>query len=207
MISIFTWPVGHAEHHEGAAVRRVPPFLPVATYVVSSTIGGAATGAALTLLGQPARSGGVAREVTAGLLAALVVLACWCEWNGRMRPFVERRAQVPRRWMGWSHPSTTAAAFGLMIGAGVFTYLKHAMAYVLAAAVILAPTPEVGVLVGALYGFGRGMSLGLTWMGDRFVGRRLPRFVPTKDVTPLNRVGAVAAAASFSAVLILVTGG
>jgi hypothetical protein len=89
----------------------------------------------------------------------------------------------------------------------VFTYLKHATAYVLAAVVLLAPTLEAGVIVGALYGFGRGMSLGLTWIGDRFLGRRLPRVRPTKGVTPLNRVAAVVAASSFIAVLILVTGG
>jgi hypothetical protein len=207
MVTIFTRPVGCAADGETTAARRVAPCGPVAAYVLASTLGGAATGLVLALLGAPARAGGAAAAALVGGLAVLCAVACWCEWHGRMRPLVERRAQVPRSWMGWHRDWLTATAWGLMIGAGVFTYLKHAMAYVLAAIVVLAPSLETGLAIGASYGLGRGMSLGATWFADRFTGRRVGRFQPTGDVTMLNRVAAVLAAGSFVIATVFVIGG
>lgn len=206
MVAIFTRPVGGAADDEIAGSKRYP-FAPIAAYVVAATSGGVATAGMLALAGALLQSGGFDRGLLVACLAAVVMLACWCEWHGRMRPLPERRAQVPRQWLAWHRLALTAAAFGFLIGAGVFTYLRHATTYVVAATVILAPSLETGLALGAVYGLGRGLSLGITWIGDRFFGRRPGRFQPTRDVTPLNRVAAVVAALTFAIAALITLGG
>lgn len=48
-----------------------------------------------------------------------------------MGPLPERRTQVPRHWLLWRRRSLAAAGFGLIIGSGVPTHLKHPSAYAL----------------------------------------------------------------------------
>jgi hypothetical protein len=52
------------------------------------------------------------------------------------------------------------------------TYLQHATAYCVFCLIALAPSVQVGVWIGAAYGFTRGAMLLLTWCGDRWLGRR-----------------------------------
>jgi hypothetical protein len=185
---VLTWPVGRAtDSRPGGAP---PPLVPVAAYASASVLGGAATGFALAQLA-------VAALVTA---AAAVTL----QWTGRLRPLPERRAQVPRRWLLWRRRTLAAAAFGLVIGSGALTYLRHASAYVLAALIVLAQSVEAGTVVGAVYGLCRGLTLVANWVGDRFVGTR-PKW-PSSGVSSrgLNRALATAAMASSVVALVLV---
>jgi hypothetical protein len=101
-------------------------------------------------------------------------VALLLQWTGRVAPLPERHVQVPRYWLQWRRRSTTAAAFGVMLGAGFLTRLKYATAYTLAAILLLAPTVGTGAAIGATYGAGRGMALGCTWFFDSYLGYRLP---------------------------------
>jgi hypothetical protein len=194
---VLTWPVGRGTQESGTA-RRPAPFGPVAAYALSSGLGGAVTGFVVAYVGAAIRAvsatAGVALLAVAG---ATALIALVCEWRGRVSPLPERRAQVPRRWLLWRRPTLTAAAFGLVIGSGVLTHLKHAAAYALGAIVLLVPSVGVGALIGATYGLGRGMTLMLTWVGDRFVGRRPPWPQSGRRSIALNRALATTALISL----------
>jgi hypothetical protein len=200
MALVLTWPVGRA----GTETRDTrAPLGPVAAYALASLLGGAATGFALAQAAAVVRGASASAELAlviaaAGIGAAAVVL----QWLGRLRPLPERSAQVPRGWLLWRSRTHAAAAFGLVIGSGALTHLKHAAAYVLAALVVLAPSVEAGVLVGALYGASRGMTLVVTWLSDSFLGRRVrwPRVATAS--TQLNRMLAIAAVTSLGVAVI-----
>lgn len=201
MAAVLTWPVGRADDSE----NRPPPFAPVAAYVLASVAGGAAVGFAIA---QAAVAiGGISGFADAALTllaGAAVLAAAVLQWKGRLRPLPERRAQVPRHWLLWPRRTLAAAAFGLMIGSGVLTHLKHAAAYALAALIVVAPSVEAGTLVGAAYGLSRGMVLATTWLGDRFVGRRPGWPGAGESSRALNRALASAGLASFAVALFLI---
>lgn len=90
--------------------------------------------------------------ITVTAATGISLFASILQWRGKLRPLLERQAQVPRRWLLWRSPVLTAGAFGFVLGAGVFTYLHHAAAYVLGAALIVAPSPSAGAALGAVYG-------------------------------------------------------
>jgi sulfite exporter TauE/SafE len=172
----------------------------VAAYAASATAGGALAGAALGWLGAQVADAaawlGTAAVVAAALLA---VYAVALESAGRVAPLPERAAQVPRRWTLWRNRSRTAVAFGLMLGAGGFTWLHHAAMYVLALIAAFSASPAVGAAVGALYGLGRGLMLVVAWLrrGEspsdavRRAGAALP---VAAGLTVLTIAAAVAAA-------------
>ena len=168
-----TWPVGRGDDDEDGLAEMHPPAAPVMSYVLASIAGGALTALVIALLAAAARAllGG-ATEVLTIAMAALAVVAAFAQWRGTVRPLAERRKQVPRRWLLWRSRTATGAAFGFMIGSGALTYLEHATAYVLVALIALAPSVELGVVIGAVYGLSRGMTVVVTWIGDRWLGRR-----------------------------------
>jgi hypothetical protein len=167
-----TWPVGRAENRDVPAA----PLSPVLAYLAAATASGAIAG---VTLGGP---GAVLQSASDPALSALrilavatVVLAAALQWSGRLSPLPERRVQVPRRWLLWRSRTLTAAAFGMIIGLGFLTHLKHASAYALGALVLIAPTLATAAAIGAVYGLSRGASLTATWIADRWFARR-PRW-------------------------------
>jgi hypothetical protein len=190
MAIVLTWPVGR--DGEGASGSTPPPVSPVAVYVLATTLGGAATGVVIGAIGAGLASVTSLHLVAAWALAVAAV-AVALQSRGCVAPLPERRAQVPRRWVFWRSRELSAAAFGLMIGSGALTRVQHAAAYVLAAAVLLAPSIALAAAAGALYGLGRGATLGATWIGDRFVGGRPPW---SRLLTPTRRLHTVLALAA-----------
>jgi len=184
MGSVFTWPVGRAGHPLRVPLPP-PPALPVALYALAAAAGGAAIGLLIAAFGRSVSGAGATGPwALAGLAGALAVLAIVLEWQGRMRPLPQSDKQVNRLWIGWKRRELTGIAWGLVIGAGVFTRLRHASAYALAAVLLLAPSAEAGAVLGGVYGLVRGLVLVATWIGDRFVGRRprLPRAGPVSTL-------------------------
>jgi hypothetical protein len=161
MNDVFARPVGRTGRTLYESDSR-PPATPVFAYAVASTVGGAAIGGSLTTAGRLASS----LVPTAALWGATIVVLCLAiraEFAGTVRPFPQRARQVPRRWLTWQRTWATAAAFGLMLGAGAFTLLHHATTYVLAALILVAPTVATGVALGAAYGGVRGLMLIVSW--------------------------------------------
>jgi hypothetical protein len=171
MALVLTWPVGRDVKITGEN-RGLPPIAPPIAYVVAATLGGTITGAAVGALGVSLRSGlGNFSGALTGGAVTIALVAIVLQWQGKLAPLPERRAQVPRHWLLWRRPALTAAAFGLMIGAGVLTHLRYASAYVLGALLLIAPSVAVASALGGLYGASRGLKLLETWLGDRYLQR------------------------------------
>jgi hypothetical protein len=201
MSFVLTWPVGRDKD----SGPDPPPFAPVGAYALASALGGGSMGFVIAQVAAVVRDESGLTHTALGAAAAVTATAAVVlQWTGRLRPLPERRAQVPRRWVRWRRRTVMAAAFGLIIGSGALTYLKHASAYALAALIVLAPSIFAGALVGALYGLSRGMTLVADWIGDRFVGRRPTWPGLGQGTSALNRALATAALLALAAVLVLV---
>jgi len=168
MLDVFTWPVGRAGDLYSSDDFRAAPVSYVLIYAAASLAGGTVTGGILSLAGY-----GVSHATGSGstallwLLAPVAVAAAYSQALGQVAPFPQRRAQVPTSWLRWRRHSATAGAFGFVIGSGALTYLKHATAWGLAALAFAAPSPSVGLALGATYGAARASPLVLTWGLDR----------------------------------------
>jgi hypothetical protein len=137
------------------------------------------------------------------VIPAAVLAALLAELAGQVAPLPQRRRRVPRKWLLWNKPVLTAAAFGAVIGAGVFTYLGHATMYALGAVVALSPSIGTAAFVGAVYGVARGATLLSTWIVDRYRGRSIPwtsLFAARKRV---SRGLAMSAFVTFALALVL----
>jgi hypothetical protein len=195
---VLTWPVDHDR-------RPTPSGVPIFSYVLSSSFGGATTGAALGGLASLAALAGLSPGSL--LLGALpiILLAAWQQTRGVVALLPERKAQVPRTWLLWRHRTLTAAGFGFLIGAGVFTYLRHATAWTLAVLCLAAPSFGTAVLLGTVYGAARSLPLIVTWGQDRLSLPRVdwgrafgPRARAATSLAPLSVVTYLAATALLS---------
>lgn len=195
MMDVFTWPVGRAAQQSATSK---PPAGPPLAYLLGASIGGLATGVALSLVGSV--TGLHETPAAPWILLGAGAVAAGLEYAGHMRILPERRRQVPRRWLRWRSRSTTAGAFGLMIGAGVFTRLEHAVAYGVAAIAMIALPLEAAAVVGAVYGGARGSSLAVTWLTDIYWGRRLDWEVLVRRPALVQKVLAIATAGVVSVV-------
>lgn len=149
--------------------QPVPRAVPVIAYLAASTVGGIVAALGLNVVGltlanlAPPGS----RIALAAAAGAIGVIALGCEAVGRIAPLPERQKQVPKRWLFWRSRATLAVAYGLMVGAGGLTFLRHAALYVVAVLVLIAPTLATGVAIGATYGATRGATVLVTWIADR----------------------------------------
>lgn len=196
MHEVLTWPVGRAADDDPDATR--PPIVPVLTYSGAAVIGGTIAAGAIGALGLAVDTElGVNRVIIVAALIPLVWLSLVCQWAGRVDPLPERRAQVPTRWLQWGGPSRIAFAFGVMIGSGGMTYLRHAVAWTLAAIILLTPSSAAAIAVGAIYGAARAAPLMVTWALDR-ADRPRPNWRALGAVDgPLSRALVVLGAACF----------
>jgi hypothetical protein len=200
MNDVFAQPVGCRPRRPAEGLRR-PPLSPVLAYTLAAIAGGMLVGTALALigdgLGQTLPS--AASRGALVFVALLGAAAIWLEMSGRVAPLPQRRAQVPRRWTLWGSKNRTAAAFGFMLGASVFTYLHHATAYVLAAVVVVSASPMAGALIGGVYGLTRGVMLAYAWAAPPALptSKRVPRWVGTaSDLLPLVGIVSIITAAT-----------
>ena|SRR5436190_16467121 len=149
-----TRPVVRALNGEPKSAAR-PPVAPLSAYVLGCVVGGALMGSLLGAFHELAHAAGLSPHLLLVLGLPVALLAIYCQWQGGVRPLPERRKQVPRRWLHWSRLELTGLAFGVMIGFGAVTYLRHASAWALAVLVLAVLTPAAAVLAGATYGFAR----------------------------------------------------
>jgi hypothetical protein len=181
---------------EGKVLNPRSPLTPILGYVLASAIGGTLTGAALGAFGwlaQPAH-----RQAWLWSLLGLAVMAVLLQWRGAFRPLLQRRRQVPRRWLLSPSRLPTALAFGLVIGAGALTYLQFATTYVLAVLVVLTENTFAGAALGAVYGLVRGLPLLVTWAAETYRGARPDWEVLLRYRGALNRTLATTAAMTLA---------
>lgn len=205
MNDVFAQPVGCRPRSPAEGLRR-PPLSPVLAYTLAAIAGGMLVGTTLAFIGD-----GLARTLPGAavrgalvFVALLGAVAVWLEMTGRVAPLPQRRAQVPRRWTLWGSKRRTAAAFGFMLGASVFTYLHHATAYVLALVILVSASPVAGTFIGGVYGLARGVMLAYAWAAPPSLptSKRVPRWVGTaSDLLPF--VGIVSIITAAIALLIV----
>jgi hypothetical protein len=167
-------------------------------YLLGCGVGGGLTGLVLAMVGL-ALQAVLSVTAMAALVAAVVTIAAVLQWQGRLGPFPQRRAQVPRRWLLWPKRVWTGAVFGLVIGSSITTHLRFAAAHALGAILLLAPSPAAGALAGALFGLARGGTLVITWGQDRFVGRRRDWMALAEGVMAVRMHRALAGTSLISA--------
>lgn len=175
MRDVLTWPVGRAQGKASSSWVGAPPLGPPLAYAAGTTVAGTFTGFMLSALGNGLALGGdsAISQILTMLMLLLATLAAVLQLTPTTSALLPpRHRQVPRAWLGWNHRSATAAAWGLLIGAGFWTSLRYSALYVLAIALMFASI-ETGAVVGAIYGAGRGAALLMTWTGDRLLGKRL----------------------------------
>ena len=125
-------------------------------YLAATTAGGALLGALLGGIGA-----GLRALVPFGALlviAALLAAAYGLHEAGVWRlPHPERAWQVPNSWI-MERPVLGAVAFGLILGAGIFTFIPFTSFYLLLVWELLAG-PVAGAVLGGAYGLARALPV------------------------------------------------
>jgi hypothetical protein len=129
--------------------------------LLGATLGGAAVGGLLGLLGEATvgSATGASAEWRLYLLAALLGAAFVIELGvgGLAIPTIRR--QVDERWLNAYRGWVYGFAFGAQLGAGVVTIVSTASVYVTFAACWLAGAPLPGLAIGAVFGVARAGTL------------------------------------------------
>jgi len=159
--------------------------------LLGSTLGGAAVGVLLGLLGGATigSATGASAEWRLYLLGALLATAFVMELGvgGLSIPTIRR--QVDERWLNAYRGWVYGFGFGAQLGAGVVTIVSTASVYVTFAACWLAGSPLQGLAIGAVFGAVRAATLfGARGVRDpgalQELGRRLRRWAgPARRAT------------------------
>jgi hypothetical protein len=129
----------------------------VALHAVGAGMGAAVLGAALgavgRILGAPWGS--------AGLWVAAAVAAVYAarELLGLPIPLPDRKEQVPEWWRTFFGPSTAAFLYGLGLGPGFLTYLRHGTLVAVAAVAVTSGSPGIAALLVLPFGLARAVTV------------------------------------------------
>src|SRR5919108_2844031 len=132
----------------------------------SSAVIGALLGAVGMALGAPWGLPGAALVVAVACVYALRELV------GVRVPVPELRRQVPEWWRTAFSPGTAAWLYGVGLGVGFATHLRHGTLVAVAAASVASGDPVVAAGVMAAFGLARSMAVAGAWLttGDVDVG-------------------------------------
>jgi hypothetical protein len=160
-----------------------------------AAIFGAALGAAGGVLGAP--WGG------AGLLAVTAVAGLYAarELFGVPVPVPDRRRQVPEWWRTQFGPPVASFLYGLGLGVGFLTFLRHGTLVAVAAAALASGDPLIGLVMLAPFGLARAATVALAAGGtsSHAVARILDR-LDRWATSPLTRVANAIALVALTAV-------
>ena len=150
---------------------------------LSAVLLGAALGAAGMALGSPWGA--------LGTLAVIAVAAAYAlrELTGLPVPIPELRRQVPEWWRSAFSPGTAATLYGLGLGLGFATHLRHGTLVAVAAASLASGDPLVAAAAMGAFGLARSSAVGLAWVFAADVGSltdRLERLALRPEGRVLN---------------------
>lgn len=127
-------------------------------YLVGTVVGGTTLGVSVGLAGYAA--GGLGGDQAQRWLPSVaVVVAAAAALSPEHHLWPERRNQIPRWWVHL--PSWYGLMLsGIVLGTGVFNYVKHAVFHVLVALIFVggAVAPWASVALGATYGLVLGLA-------------------------------------------------
>jgi hypothetical protein len=186
-------PVGH-----GGPRRRWVGA--VALHVVGATLAAGALGAALGGLGLAL--GAPWGPVGALLVAGVAALYAARELGGVPVPIPQLRRQVPEWWRGAFSPGTASFLYGLGLGVGFATHLRHGTLVAVATAAVAAGDPLAGTLALAPFGIARAAAVTVAWPArDQ---RGLERLTTRLERLALDRLPAVVNGVALLAVVVAV---
>jgi hypothetical protein len=170
----------------------------VAAHTLGAGLSAAAFGGVLgwigTALGAPWGTPGLI------LVVAVTVLYTTRELLGLPIPVPERRRQVPESWR-WRYPPNVASfLYGLGLGVGFLTHVRHGTLVVVAVAAAATGNPLAGAMLMVPFGLARGISLVVasgaqTPEGLGAVTERLDRFAASGVPRAVNGAALLALAA------------
>jgi hypothetical protein len=141
-------------------------------HVLGATLSAAALGAALGALG--AVLGAPWGAAGAVIVALLAVLYLSREAFGVQVPIPDARRQVPQWWREAFSPGMTGFLYGLGLGVGFATHLRHGTLVVVAAVSVAGGDPLLGAVALAAFGVARSTGVAVTWTAtDRPAAARL----------------------------------
>ncbi len=148
MNRVFAWPVGPG--------RKATATLEVSgLYASASLLGGALLG---TILGTAAVMGTLLPEEPLFLfLACAAFAAVVLEALGSLAFLPQRRGQVPREWLVLGN-LPAAGLFGLALGFGATTWLRHAAAYAGVVGILASGSFSLALAAGLTFGGVRGVQ-------------------------------------------------
>jgi len=129
----------------------------------SAALLGAGLGAAGMALGAPWGVPGAVAVIGVAGAYALRELA------GLPVPVPELRRQVPEWWRSAFSPGTAATLYGLGLGVGFATHLRHGTLVAVAVASLASGDPVPAAAAMGAFGLARSLAVGAAWL---FVGRR-----------------------------------
>lgn len=184
-------PLGERARHNRWAVT-------VTAFTAGAVLSGAAAGLVLGSLG--ALTLGSWGNGVPAIATAVAALAAGGLDIARVRPPGPHR-QVNETWIGAFRGWIYGGGFGLELGLGVLTYVVTWGVYAMFVSALLTGSPAAGALVGAVFGFGRSLSLLAAGFIDRpsrltSFNRRLALIGPS-----MHRMSSVALALSGVAIL------
>jgi methylamine utilization protein MauE len=150
--------------------RRARWRAAVALHVLGATASAAAFGAALGLLGRTLG----APWGTAGplLVAGVAALYALREWPGLPVPVPERRRQVPEWWRTFFPWPVSSFLYGLGLGIGFLTFLRHGTLVAVAAGAAATGRPLLGLAVMAPFGLARSLTVSVAGRASDAAGIR-----------------------------------
>ena len=193
-------PVVHGE-------RRSRWWAAVGLHALGATVAAAAFGAVLgafgAVLGAPWGA--------AGLTAVIAVAALYAarELFGVPVPLPDRRRQVPEWWRTFFPASISSFLYGLGLGIGFLTYLRHGTLVAVTATALAGGEPLAGAVLVAPFGLARGLSVSVGRSGTSGtaiagVVDRLERLAQTRVPAVVNGLALVALGAAV-AISVIVT--
>jgi hypothetical protein len=175
------------------ARRRIQAVGSFGLFALCAILGGAATGAVLGGISDGFDSAWIAfAAISLGLLAR--------DWFELRIPLPQVRLQVPEGLKG--RRPAGPIVYGLILGAGVLTFLPSAVVYIYVVALLLLATPVSGALAGAL--FGASYALAVLILGSRT--RRLNPVAQAGNVKrlfALSRKPALVTAGTFVSLMVI----
>ncbi|PTX64407.1 hypothetical protein C8P63_103193 [Melghirimyces profundicolus] len=125
--------------------------------------------------------------VKVSLLSGLVLLYALHELRFLKLKIPQRRWQIPGSWVSRRN-GMDMVVWGVILGAGIFTYIPHSSFYILYLFLGFFLNPLYGILLGALYGFSRmipSLILGIVPYVTRY--NRSLDLALSRTVTDLSR--------------------
>jgi hypothetical protein len=168
--------------------RRRRWGLAVAAHLLGAAIGAAAFGAALGLVGRAL--GAPWGSAALWVVAAVAALYAARELLDAPVPLPDRKRQVPEWWRTFFGPLASAFLYGLGLGVGFLTYIRHGTLVAVAALAVVLGDPFLGAAVVLPFGVARALTTLLTAPGvhaeavtalmarlDRWAMSRVPRWL------------------------------